>query len=233
MDVPPLNHCLLIYFYYYFLFSKFIEFSRTSCLTRGARLAKSIGLIIPHGLWVSSHVGRASFSVCLGYVTECLDREGLWRRRTGTRRARGHWRRDRWHLGFALLFRGRVRPFPFFWQLFVSLVVCLASNGFPADFVSVSRMKKSNNKNHKKFFRGPETPASLPWRRETTKHKINMAENVLVGVIVKAKPKMANRIHCRNFCATKCCYSVHFQIRSVGRRLTVKKGLWPKQDKKV
>jgi len=43
-------------------------------------------------------------------------------------------------------------------------------------------MKKSNNKNHKKFFRSPETPASLPWRRETTRRKINMAENVLVGV---------------------------------------------------
>ena len=98
----------------------------------------------------------------------------------------------------------------------VCLVVCLASNAFPADFVSVCRMKKSNNKNHKKFFGRPETPASLPWRRETTRHKLNMAENVLVDVIVKVKPNMANRIHCRNFCAKKCCYSVHFQIRSVG-----------------
>ena len=60
-----------------------------------------------------------------------------------------------------------------------------------------------------------------------------MAENVLVDVIVKVKPNMANRIHRRNFCAKKCCYSVHFQIRSVGRRLTVKKGLWPKQNKNV
>ena len=64
------------------------------------------------------------------------------------------------------------------------------------------------------------------------KTKVNMAENVLVDVIVKVKPNMANRILCRNFFATKCCYSVHFQIGSVGRRLTVKKRLWRKQDKK-
>ena len=51
-------------------------------------------------------------------------------------------------------------------------------------------MKKSNNKNHKKFFGRPETPASLPWRRETTRHKLNMAENVLVDVIVKVKPQI-------------------------------------------
>ena len=114
----------------------------------------------------------------------------------------------------------------------VCLVVCFSSNAFPADFVWVCRMKKSNNKNQKKFFRRPETPASLPWRRETTRHKINMAENVLVDVMVKVKPNMANRIHSRNFCATKYCYSAHFQIGSVGRRLTVKKRLWPKQDKK-
>ena len=50
VDVPPLNRYLLIHYYYYFLFSKFTESSRTSCLTRGARLAKSRGLIIPHGL---------------------------------------------------------------------------------------------------------------------------------------------------------------------------------------
>ena len=89
-------------------------------------------------------------------------------------------------------------------------------------------MKKSDNKNYKKFFRRPKTTASLPWRRETTRHKINMAENVLVGVKVKVKPNMAKRIHCRNFCARKCCYIAHFQIELVGRRLTVKKGLWPK-----
>ena len=59
-----------------------------------------------------------------------------------------------------------------------------------------------------------------------------MAENVLVGVIVKVKPNMANTIDCRNFCATKCCYIAHFQIELVGRRFTVKKRLWPKQDKK-
>ena len=50
VDVPPLNRYLLIHYYYYFLFSKFTESSRTSCLTRGARVAKSLGLIIPHGL---------------------------------------------------------------------------------------------------------------------------------------------------------------------------------------
>ena len=50
VDVPPLNRYLLIHYYYYFLFSKFTESSRTSCFTRGARLAKSRGLIIPHGL---------------------------------------------------------------------------------------------------------------------------------------------------------------------------------------
>ena len=50
VDVPPLNRYLLIHYYYFFLFSKFTESSRTSCLTRGARLAKSLGLIIPHGL---------------------------------------------------------------------------------------------------------------------------------------------------------------------------------------
>ena len=60
-----------------------------------------------------------------------------------------------------------------------------------------------------------------------------MAENVLVDVIVKVKPNMANRIHCRNFCAKKCCYSVHFQIRSVGRRLTVKKGYGLNKTKNV
>ena len=138
------------------------------------------------------------------------------------------WQMTPW---FCSVVQGRVRPSLFFLTI-VCLVVCLASNAFPADFVSVCRMKKSNNKNHKKFFGRPETPASLPWRRETTRHKINMAENVLVDVIVKVKPNMANRIHCRNFCAKKCCYSLHFQIRSVGRRLTVKKGLWPKQNKK-
>lgn len=74
-------------------------------------------------------------------------------------------------------------------------------------------MKKNN--------RRPETPASLPWRRETTRHRINMAENVLVGVIEKVKPNMANRIHCRNFCATKCCYIAHFQIDSLNGKKRV------------
>ena len=74
-------------------------------------------------------------------------------------------------------------------------------------------MKKNN--------RRPETPASLPWRRETTRHRINMAENVLVGVIEKVKPNMANRIHCRNFCATKCCYIAHFQIESLNGKKRV------------
>ena len=77
VDVPPLNRYLLIHYYYYFLFSKFTESSRTSCLTRGARLAKSRGLIIPHGLWVSSHAGRASFPVCLGHARHRI----FWPRR--------------------------------------------------------------------------------------------------------------------------------------------------------
>ena len=65
---------------------------------------------------------------------------------------------------------GESKAIPLFLTI-VCLVVCLASNAFPADFVSVCRMKKSNNKNQKKFFRRPETPASLPWRRETTRQK--------------------------------------------------------------
>ena len=35
--------------------------------------------------------------------------------------------------------------------------------------------------------RRPSTPASLPWSRETTRHKINMMENVMFNVIVKVE----------------------------------------------
>ena len=53
------------------------------------------GPIIMRGRCVSGHAVRESFwdrlpAVRVGYVTECIDREGLERRRTGTRLATWH-----------------------------------------------------------------------------------------------------------------------------------------------
>ena len=63
-------------------------------------------------------------------------------------------------------------------------------NAFP-DLGGIWSDEKENNQKIKYFKKfGSERPsalASLPWNLETTRHKINMAENVMFDVIVKVE----------------------------------------------